>query len=358
MGSSRSIWIVAVLVLCCSHGLAADSAGDAIKRANLTTAGEFYVLPDESPVLEKMKALRVTRTQADKEIRARTLIDKKIQEKRKVIKDAEKQWNELKIRLSLVTRPDIHNNIAARMNRLAADAKNAEAALKDLEEQAGKCGIAAKSQFVDDLLALKPRADAVAKQYARLSRDAALKAAINQANAAANPKLALGPSADFTAAVADLNKWGAEVESETIPLREDGGIHLVDVLVNGEHFVMGLDTGASAVSLNGEVAEQLKLVPTERDPVVHMTLADGNTIEGRMMTLKTVRVGRFTLEDVTCVVLQKGLSKAPLLLGGSFLNHFIVKIDSSTKQLHLTEIKQAGGKSPGPASSSAGAAGK
>ena len=58
-------------------------------------------------------------------------------------------------------------------------------------------------------------------------------------------------------------------------------------------------------------------------------------------------IGRFTVEEVKCVVLQKGLPEAPLLLGGSFLNHFIVKIDSSTDQLHLTEIKQAGQKAAG-----------
>lgn len=54
--------------------------------------------------------------------------------------------------------------------------------------------------------------------------------------------------------------------------------------------------------------------------------------------LKTVRVGRFTVDDVTCVVLQKGLPNAPLILGGSFLNHFIVKLDPASNELHLTQV--------------------
>ena len=115
---------------------------------------------------------------------------------------------------------------------------------------------------------------------------------------------------------------------------------MVDVLLNGEHFMMGLDTGASAVTLPAEVAAKLNIAPGEQDPTVQMQLADGNTIEGKQMTLKTVRVGRFTVPDVTCVVLQKGLPEAPLILGGSFLNHFIVKLDPAANELRLTQIKE------------------
>ena len=114
---------------------------------------------------------------------------------------------------------------------------------------------------------------------------------------------------------------------------------MVDALLNGEHFVLGFDTGASDVTLPAEVAEKLDMVPGEQDPTIQMQLADGNIIEGKQMTLKTVRVGRFTIPDVTCVVLQKGLHDAPLILGGSFLNHFIVRLDPAANELHLTQLK-------------------
>ena len=124
-------------------------------------------------------------------------------------------------------------------------------------------------------------------------------------------------------------------------MREEHGIHVVEALLNGEQFQMEVDTGASTISLPGEVAEKLNLKPTDQDQTVQMILANGATIEGKLMSLKSVRVGRFTIEDVPCVVLQKGMPKAATLLGGSFLNHFIVKMDNAANELHLTELKDA-----------------
>ena len=124
------------------------------------------------------------------------------------------------------------------------------------------------------------------------------------------------------------------------------------MLLNGEHFLMGLDTGASAVSLPADVAQKLKITPGDQDPTVQLQLADGDIIEGKQTSLKTVRVGRFTVDDVTCVVLQPGLSNAPLILGGSFLNHFVVKLDPAANELHLTQIKEE----PQPRGAAAGAA--
>lgn len=95
-------------------------------------------------------------------------------------------------------------------------------------------------------------------------------------------------------------------------------------------------------------AGDVYVLPDEQ-AVVRMQLADGNIIEGREVSLKTVRVGRFTLEEVRCVVLSKGLPDAPLILGGSFLNHFIVKLDPGARQLHLTEIKEGGAAKVAPA---------
>ena len=343
---------ICVSLVVCINVFAADTGGNsALKEAGLTRTGDVYVLPDEQAVVDGVKVLRASKVQADKETKARKLIENQIAVKKKIMKDADKEYHELETRLGVIQDVGIHNRIVTRLNRLVADHKQAMADVKDLEEQAGKVSSVAKTKFVDDVATLSPKADAVAEKYKALGDDAGVKAELAKLTAsAANAKAAMGPSSPFTAAAADLKKWQSEVESETIPLREDGGIHMVDVLINGEHFVMGLDTGASSISLPGEVAEKLKIIPGEQDPVVHMQLADGNLIEGREMSLKTVRVGRFTLEEVRCVVLSKGLPNAPLILGGSFLNHFIVKLDPGASQLHLTEIKEGGAAKVAPAS--------
>jgi clan AA aspartic protease (TIGR02281 family) len=323
--------------------VAAD-AKDPLADKGLTKSGTAYVLPDEAAVLDGMKALRDAKAAADKEVKARTVLDGQMDAKQKILKDSDKQWHELETRLPLVTKPEAKNGIIVRMNRLVADHKQALIALKDLEEQAGKLSVSAKTKFVDDLMTLNAKAAAASAKYAAVAADAGVKAAVDKANITANPKLAVGPSPAFAAAVDELKKWRGAIDSEAIPLRAEHGTFTVDVLVNGEQFAMGVDTGASTISLTAEAADKLKLVPTDNDPTVKMRLADGSVIEGREMNLATVRVGRFTVENVRCVVLQSGLQGAPLLLGGSFLNHFIVKLDPAKRQLQLTEIKAAGSK--------------
>jgi len=341
MYSNRlSYCLAACAVLVASTVARSADPADLLKDAGLTRSGDVYVLPDEAPVLEGIKSLRVTKVQADKESRARKALDLQIASKKKIIKDAEKEWHGLENRLGVITDVRIHNNLVARMNRLVLDQKQAMADEKDLEEQAEKASMTGKTKFVDDMATLAPKADTVSDKYKALAADAAVTSSIGkQKPSAPGAKVALGPSAEYVTAVADLTKWRSEVESEKIPLREEHGTHTVDVLLNGEHFLMGVDTGASSISLTGEVAEKLSLVPGPHDAVVHISLADGSVIEGHEMSIKTVRVGRFTLEDVPCVVLNKGLKDAPLLLGGSFLNHFVVKLDPAAGELQLTEIK-------------------
>jgi predicted aspartyl protease len=81
------------------------------------------------------------------------------------------------------------------------------------------------------------------------------------------------------------------------------------------------------------------MVPGPADPTIQLTMADGKVVEGKYMVLKSVKVGQFTVHDVDCVVLPKSLVAADPLLGGSFLNNFIVKIDPVAKELHLAAIQ-------------------
>jgi aspartyl protease family protein len=303
----------------------------------LLRSGSTLVLADEAPLLESLRALGQTRKQADAETSDRHSLELRIAGKRRIIRDTQREWEHLEAQIALTQDVKIHNNMVLRMNKLFADQKEAVAALKDLEERAAKFNSAAKTNYVDALAALAPGVDATLHAYQRLAADANVRDAL----AGQSPPATLGPSAEFAAAAADFQAWQAEVESEAIPLHEDNGTFLVDALLNGEHFQLAVDTGASCISLSADVAHQLNLNPGAKDPTVQLHLADGNVIEGKEMALGSVRVGRFTLANVPCVVLSKGLPHAPLLLGGSFLNHFIVKMDPSKSELRLTDLKDA-----------------
>jgi predicted aspartyl protease len=56
------------------------------------------------------------------------------------------------------------------------------------------------------------------------------------------------------------------------------------------------------------------------------------------MSLKSVRVGRFSVDNVSCVVFQEGLTDAQTVLGTSFLSHFVVKLNQRGNELYLTEV--------------------
>ena len=58
------------------------------------------------------------------------------------------------------------------------------------------------------------------------------------------------------------------------------------------------------------------------------------------MKLPTVRVGKFTVDNVECAVLGEDATAAEPLLGMSFLEHFKFEVDAAAKK--LTMVKVAG----------------
>lgn len=146
----------------------------------------------------------------------------------------------------------------------------------------------------------------------------------------------LGPTPDFTANMAQLKRLRGGVTSETIEVKMDGGVPMVEVTLN-KSFTrsMVLDTGASIIAIPAGLATQMELVPAKDDPTVRLQLADGKIVEAKQTMLKSVRVGSFTIENVECAILPPDLVAAEPLLGGSFLGHFVYKLDPKAGKLHL-----------------------
>ncbi|MDB5305730.1 MAG: hypothetical protein JWM97_3279 [Phycisphaerales bacterium] len=327
--------VVAVALLGFAPALRAAPAKDALKEQGLTKAGTAYVVTEEADVLAGMKTLRDEKKAVDTDNRTRMGYEAKLAADRKFLKDSKKEAQGLEERLAVVRDANTHNRMVARLNLLIVKAGEAIDEQKELADKISKVGSDSQTKFVDDLMSLSEKADAATEKYEKLADDPDVKSAL----AKATPHLPLGPTPEFTAAIAELKKWREKVETEAIPLLEQGGVHLVDVRVNNESVPMILDPGSSTILLPGDVAEKLKMVPGPQDPTVQMRIADGSIVEGRQMMIKSVRVGRFTIENVACVVLQTNLKEAPALLGNSFLSHFIVKLDQKAGKLHLTEVE-------------------
>jgi clan AA aspartic protease (TIGR02281 family) len=99
-----------------------------------------------------------------------------------------------------------------------------------------------------------------------------------------------------------------------------------------------VDSGASMVALPAAMATQLGLIPGPNDETLRLQMADGKIVEAKKMMLESVRVGTFTVEKVDCAVLPASFVAAEPLLGGTFLNNFIYKLDTDGRKLHLAEL--------------------
>jgi aspartyl protease family protein len=80
------------------------------------------------------------------------------------------------------------------------------------------------------------------------------------------------------------------------------------------------------------------LKPRPDSPKTFFVLADGRQIEGNIVTAKSVRVGKFTIEDVECAVFGPEYPNVEPLLGQSFLENFIYKIDSGRNIISITRV--------------------
>jgi aspartyl protease family protein len=199
---------------------------------------------------------------------------------------------------------------------------------------------AAREAYLEFVLAARKLADKIEADYARKGTDPEIRAQLARFNAAGGKQFELAPTPAFAASLKRLKQLEDTVLSEAINLRSDGQILWVNVHVDGKYQQeMVLDSGASMVCLPHAVAAKFGMRPTDKDPQITLVLADGREIPGRQMKIKSLRVGKFELDNVECAVLSEDAVAAQPLLGQSFLDAFKYEIDSSAKTLTMVKVK-------------------
>ncbi|NWF94340.1 MAG: aspartyl protease family protein [Syntrophaceae bacterium] len=98
-----------------------------------------------------------------------------------------------------------------------------------------------------------------------------------------------------------------------------------------------VDSGASFVLINPQTARDLGIVIDENTPFIAGATVSG-VILTPLVTLKSVRVGNATVEDVEAVVYNMP-SGQDGLLGNSFLNKFKVVLDAMNSKMVLYSMK-------------------
>ncbi len=324
--------------------LADDGPAGVLEAKGLRKAGLVYILPAEADVAKAAGAVRSAQQKLGVVMGEQAEVEGQIEANKQMVVEFTQQRRILREQMNGANSTAERNQYVNQLNELG-DRVNLLHSGHDEEEEARKQAGAATSErredYLQKLMELGNLIEDVDATYAKLQADAEVKAAIDALNVGAkvNARVTLGPSKAYQASARALRKAQGSVHSETIPLSENRGTFLVNVVLNGKVTkAMIFDTGASMVSLPAELASRAGLNPTDADPTIRMQTADGRTHDAKLMKLQSVKVGKFTVNDVECIVVPPDLADAPPLLGGSFLKGFTYKLIPEAGKLTLSRV--------------------
>ena len=256
------------------------------------------------------------------------------------IAEMNRQVTNLSAQLANVTNVAQNNRLVGAINtvegRLRQAYQQKEKAIESEGQIHGQIS-SARDAFVSHLIAMRKYADEASEGYRNTDHEVANL--LKQHNAAKGTELKLEATSTFDSSLRKLAELEDQVLTEEIPLRRDGKTYWAGVSINEEHVVeMVVDSGANLVTLPYETAVKIGIKPGDDDPEIGLVVADGRTISGYKMMLKSVRVGDFVVNDVECAVLGPEATNAPPLLGMTFLGDFKFEIDAGKATLRMTEV--------------------
>ena len=96
-----------------------------------------------------------------------------------------------------------------------------------------------------------------------------------------------------------------------------------------------VDTGATDTVISSSLAKKAG-IPFNKGQNVLCQVADGRTVNGKQIIIREIRVGSARVYNVQAIVLDsEEIGKSPGLLGMSFLNNFVFKVDTEKELLIL-----------------------
>lgn len=331
-----------------ASNLTPAQAKETLEKLGLKVSASGVVMPAEQDFYKTMRDLEGVRKSylaAEKEHAATEAEATKIE---KGITQLKAQYVQMNAAMAGGNLPvNEHNRLVGAIRATGAQVSllidQLEKAQEKVKAARGKSG-EAREAYVTKVLAARNAADKVGIAWEKVSSDPEGIAALAKVAEVLKKTIPPKASPTYTLNEKQLSLLEQKILSETIKLTDDGGTFLVSVLIDGKHTKeMVVDSGASAISLPFAMAKEMGLEPTSGDRKVRVSLADGSEVEGFLKTIPTVRVGKFTVEDVECVVLSPVAVKAPPLLGMSFLGNFKFEIDKNRAELKMVKIDQETG---------------
>lgn len=341
-----AVTLVAGALTGCGAAAARADQAEAEKylaERGLTKVGGYFVLGDEPDLTKLMREADELKKKVFDAQRKVAAAEKVVEAKKKLIETYFQQRSQLRVRLAQNLPSAQHNQAVLMLSELGDRIVNLQQATKEEDDlrAAQTEENAATEKYVEHLMSVRKLLDRVAEKYADLAADPRVEDAIAQYNQGSTTPCKLGPGGVFTAADKRLKKMEDTVLSDSIPLRKGpGNLWMVSAMFSGKYAQeLCIDTGASICCLPWKIAADVGARPTEQSPVVKLTLADGRVVEAQMVSIDSLRVGKFTVENVDLAVMPENLTEASPLLGQSFLKHFTFKIDTVNEKLIMSKIE-------------------
>lgn len=132
-------------------------------------------------------------------------------------------------------------------------------------------------------------------------------------------------------------KVTAGSEDSIIPLVRKGGVWVANVELNDLYQAkLIVDTGASFTMISEDLAFDAGIQPDPRSPTIRISGISGNA-KAKMGIVRRIRVGQAGRDNLRVVIhTMPDFPGIDGLLGLTFFDRFIVRLDHSQGQLHLT----------------------
>lgn len=353
---------------------------EVLKKYDLKRSGTFWVLPEETSILRDFRDARSIFREVGEGMSNQREMELGAQARKGMIQQLRIHHDELSRQIAqldeqlraLVVPPGGNNFIALQRNQVAeqrnslVDVRNRvinelnfrqeQAKTQDQDQRLQLNAEVAerREKYMQYVLDLRKSVDAITAKYAKIGKDPEVTAALTALSTASKSKHHLGPSKALSDAIKQLQKSEGSVKSETIKLQRDNGVFHVTAMLNGKvPAQMVFDTGAGVTTISAKLAARLGLKPDPADQKITLKTADGTEVESRLTRLKSVRVGKFTVNDVECAVMPEGKGDVDSLLGQSFFKQFKVEFSHEAGTLALKRLETAGSTSEAPTGSRA-----
>ncbi len=344
------VWMTAITVVFETSAVRADDARpeEVLKDRGLKRSGSNYILAAELDVQKKVNEARSFSQQLKYALMQRDAFEQGVHDQKAMIQELTEQRIFLNQQLQQNLPVVQHNQLVAEFN-IVTDRLNllrGQAADPNWKQKIDEEVPRRRAAYIQAVLDLRQLVDSTAGRYAELAKDVAVKDALTTLGSKSKSTLKLGPSRDFQDKVKLLEKIEKSVLTEAVELRRRGGVYEVDVTLNKNETVpMIFDTGASYVTISADLARRIGLTPQATDGRIQLHVADGSVIEARQTTIPSVRVGKFTLNNVACAVMPADKRYVMPLLGQTFINQFTHKIEAGRLMLSKVETEPPATKS-------------